>query len=515
MPILNKIARTLQLSKLGTSLAISALAHDQPNVPSILAGMGSLHGLPEKFAQILGTVEMGRSVPYAWNSQALSPKQAFKIIEGELGAKIETVFNEIDPVPICASIGQVHRARLKDGRQVAVKVQYPSIKEQILTDLGALGWLSIPMAKKRAGFNLDEYRQELRNSVLRELDYQIEAQAIERFAARLRSNDEVRVPQVLYNLSTQRILVTEWMNGFPVHQILEWPKNLRLQIARIMLRWTLRCWLVWGEIHSDPHPGNYLFRESQGVPLIEVLDFGCTYRLPAPQLAALRSFLCDSTGESRAGCLELYQQMGFNPDLLEPISDKLPSLSALLTEPFNYGGVYALDHWRLSERALELLGDQRWNFRFAGPASLLHFIRSFSGFISYLKALRVDLNWRLELSAILVEIEPMLTEFADCERVTEAEVDNGQRLFIQVCENGQTKVQLCLKARLLECLEELMPNDLLEKLAQESIFPGEIGRQAILKGVPQGELFSFNDGNKQVRVWISQHSVAQSESKEL
>ncbi|MCB0337472.1 MAG: hypothetical protein KDD62_14245, partial [Bdellovibrionales bacterium] len=174
----------------------------------------------------------------------------------------------------------------------------------------------------------------------------------------------------------------------------------------------------------------------------------------------------------------------------------------LILEPFMHEGSYQLQHWRLSERVSTLLGDDRWNFRLAGPASLILFLKAFSGICQYLQLLDVPLNWKRRIDDLqtrhgLVQTTPTQIHELD----TEFGSDHGA-LKIQVDKNGQTKVKVTFGLKSLENLPNLIPDEVNQALRNRHIIPEEIAQEAIAKGYPKGTLFELQEGDKTIKVWL-------------
>jgi predicted unusual protein kinase regulating ubiquinone biosynthesis (AarF/ABC1/UbiB family) len=216
-----------------------------------------------------------------------SPQAIRALIERELGAPIDRLFQEWSDAPIAsASIGQVHRARLPDGREVAVKVQHPGIERAIETDLknaslleGLVGTLTPGSVNSKEVF--DEIAQRFRE----ELDYRLEAQRQARFAELHAGDPRIRIPQVIAERSSQRVLTSEFVRGASLEQAAEQPEALRRVYCEVLWRFVYKGNLIGGVFNADPHPGNYLFGEGGAITF---LDFGCVQPIAEPRLRLAR-----------------------------------------------------------------------------------------------------------------------------------------------------------------------------------------------------------------------------------
>jgi predicted unusual protein kinase regulating ubiquinone biosynthesis (AarF/ABC1/UbiB family) len=180
-----------------------------------------------------------------------------------------------------ASIGQVHRATLIDGRRVAVKIQYPGVAEALESDLANAGMI-VRLAKALApGLDAKAVAEELRERVLEELDYEYEAQNQRAFARAYRSHPFIYVPDVHTRLSHRRVLVTEYVEGIGFEEVKERDDEERSRFGEIVFRFAFGSIYHLQHFNADAHPGNYLLMEDGRVAF---LDFGMTKKLDSDQI---------------------------------------------------------------------------------------------------------------------------------------------------------------------------------------------------------------------------------------
>ena len=402
------IGRQLQIGKLGLTAAQIQKTSDEEKKTELSLDlahqMASLRGVPQKFGQILslGELNSDSSVFSTLTESALpeAAEQSFSWIEAELGQSISQVFRSLDPEGHPASLGQVHRGIMKDGTEVAVKIQYPGMREILESDLKSLGLIALPLSAKQSGFDLKAYKNELRNSLLNELDYQREAAALGRFRYHLEDIPDLEIPRVINGYNTNKLLIMSWVPGLKFQKIGSWKAETRERIARLLLSFFLHAWLKWKEIHADPHSGNFRLIESTTEPRLGVIDFGCVKQINEQESLALRLLIESDPSSTSSDLATLYHTLGFKQELMEPLESKLPELTQILLEPFRTKGPFQTKNWSLGKRINKLLGDDRWNFRFAGPASLVLFVRTLSGVIQYLQALDVALDWSKEFEGV-------------------------------------------------------------------------------------------------------------------
>lgn len=205
-------------------------------------------------------------------------KDMQKVIERDLGDRIAELFADFDPnAAAAASIGQVYRARLHDGRAVAVKVQYPGIASAVRADLQNLGLLIRAARRFAPGLDPDSAALEVRERIAEELDYEHEAQAQRAFARRWRDHPFIVIPDVITDLCRERVLVTEWVDGIGFEQLKTYPKATRDRVGEILFRFYFGSLYRFGHFSGDPHPGNFVLQPDGRVAF---LDFGMTKAVP-------------------------------------------------------------------------------------------------------------------------------------------------------------------------------------------------------------------------------------------
>jgi len=257
--------------------------------------LGNMKGALMKLGQMASYVDEGLPAPMRTalaelqsNAPPMSTDLAASVIERELGDAPERVFVEWDPQPIAsASIGQVHRAVVVDPvtgteRAVAVKVQYPGVGAAIEADLRTAGLLGNILKQGFGGLDPDEMVAEIRDRLIDELDYALEAVNQQAFADYYRGHPFIRVPEVLASHSTSRVLTSELVDGATWQEMVQWPQEERNLAAECLFRFVFRSLYGMHRFNGDPHPGNYLFHEGGKVTF---LDFGLVKRFTADEMA--------------------------------------------------------------------------------------------------------------------------------------------------------------------------------------------------------------------------------------
>ncbi|MEE8507852.1 MAG: AarF/ABC1/UbiB kinase family protein [Myxococcota bacterium] len=232
--------------------------------------------LPREYVQVLSRLQ--DKVP------PIPFRVARAVVEHELGRELSELFEEFDPQPIAsASLAQVHRARLKGGHRVAVKIQYPEIESLIRGDLANLRFLFRAVGWVERDFDLMPLIDELADCVPRELDFVNEGRSAQTVAEFFKGRDDIAVPEVYWPFTTRRVLVMDFVDGIKISDV----DRLRgegidtRRVAQILVEAYCEQILVRGFFHADPHPGNILVqRTGSGDPRLVFVDFGLTKRLP-------------------------------------------------------------------------------------------------------------------------------------------------------------------------------------------------------------------------------------------
>jgi predicted unusual protein kinase regulating ubiquinone biosynthesis (AarF/ABC1/UbiB family) len=281
--------------------------------------LGELKGGALKAGQVLSTVEaLFPSDPSAtWREtltglQEDNPAVPFADVEPvlvqELGPHWPTLFASFDPDAVAAaSIGQVHRATWADGQDVAVKIQYPGVREALVSDVRAISVLTRATALVARGLALPPLVAELRERLLEELDYLHEAAAQRRFALAYHGDLRTVVPAVVH--ATSRVLVQQWLDGTPLSTV----ATTGTQDERNRAAELYQLFLVSGPeraglLHTDPHPGNFRITADGR---LGVLDFGSTLRLPDGMPSSFGRLIGALLSGDEAAVLARLREYGF------------------------------------------------------------------------------------------------------------------------------------------------------------------------------------------------------------
>jgi predicted unusual protein kinase regulating ubiquinone biosynthesis (AarF/ABC1/UbiB family) len=296
----------------------------------IVAALGTMKGAAMKLGQVMSFLDVGL-VPEQHREEfqrelaklrdaapTVSFKQMRKVIEDDLEEPIKEVFSAFEQEPIAAaSIGQVYKATLHDGREVAVKVQYPGVASAVRADMQNLDMIMRLLKRMTPGLDVKAITAEVRERIIEELDYELEAQNQRSLARIYAGHPFIVVPDVVGSLSRERVLVSEFVHGVGFEELKSRSQAERDRIGEIIFRFFLGCLYRHRQFSGDPHPGNFLLLDDGRIAF---LDFGLFKRLePEPvelELAAQRAV----TERDAPTLHALLAQSGFlpRPELVDP-----------------------------------------------------------------------------------------------------------------------------------------------------------------------------------------------------
>lgn len=296
-----RLGRFVRLAGVGARSGVSLLrGSSAADVAAEKAAemLGTLRGLAAKAGQMAsyvdGMIPEAQRDAYETAMKSLraaaptsSPAAIRKIVEEEFKAPIDKLFVEWEDKPFAsASIGQVHRARLEDGREVAVKVQHPGIVNAVESDLqnaDVMGGMVSVLGPKE--LDPKAVLAELRARFTEELDYELEARRQKQFIALHQGDPAIRIPDVIDDRSAKRVLTTTLARGQTLEEAGQADVKTRKHYAETMWRFVFKGNLVGGMFNADPHPGNYIFQDGTVV----FLDFGCVQPIEGDRLELARN----------------------------------------------------------------------------------------------------------------------------------------------------------------------------------------------------------------------------------
>lgn len=311
--------------------------------------LGELKGGAMKFGQALSVFEAALpeeiAKPYRETlvklQEAAPPLPArvvHKVLAKELGEHWRDNFAEFNDTPAAsASIGQVHKGIWKDGREVAVKIQYPGAKEALISDLNQIQRFAKIFQLLLPGVEMKPLLEELKARIIEEVDYRYEASAQSACFEAYKGDSDIAIPEVI--MATDRVLVSQWLEGTPLSKVIadgtqDERNNAGIRLARFHFTAPMRA----GLLHADPHPGNFrVLKDGR----LGVLDFGACNRLPNGFPEPFKRLLRNALEGDAIALYNGFKEDGFilsdvevNPELV--LDYLLPLVEPLRTDYFAY-----------------------------------------------------------------------------------------------------------------------------------------------------------------------------------
>ena len=374
----------------------------------IVEVLGQMKGAAMKIGQVASFIDIAGMPPEISDrfQQKLAelrdsaPKVPFKdmrkVIEQDLDEKLGDAFADFEEAPLAAaSIGQVYRAELHDGRRVAVKVQYPGVATAVRADLQNLGLLLRAAKRMAPGLDSRTVGAEIRERITEELDYEHEAQAQRSIARAWRGHPFVVVPDVVTSMSRERVLVTEWVDGVGFEEVKKLPQTERDRFGEIVFRFFFGSFYRNGHFSGDPHPGNYILMPDGRVAF---LDFGLTKKVEMTHVEAEKGVIRAGLEGDAETLYDRLAELGFYSRESKNVNaERLLEHVRLLQDWYAQDGDFTLSREYVSQLLLQA-GDPRsdyWDQMREGtiPADAL-FARRMEGLtLGVLAQLSATANW--------------------------------------------------------------------------------------------------------------------------
>jgi len=407
-PPSSRLTRLRKLAGLGAQLGSDAIARGVKRLAgsdSSAIGKGTAEKLVETLGDLKGAaMKLGqvasmdpdlfppevRAVLARLQNEAppMSFDRVAAVLEEELGGSPEELFAEFSREPMAAaSLGQVHRARLRDGRDVVVKVQYPGIDQALRSDIDNLGLVVKTMARAHRALDGRQYFHELAEELAHELDYSREGRLAREFARASAGLPDIVVPEIIDERTSTRVLTMQHIPGQTLRTFLtSHPDNAeRLRVSGLLIRAIHGAFLVDGTVHADPHPGNFMVMPDGR---LGVLDFGSVKRFSREFFEGHRDVFRIVLEQKPIDSLALVRRVGFTVDL--PDDEARALLGELLhiagralrTDDYDYA------HDTMAPDSRKLVAGHAAQFlKIRPPAEGVMFVRAFGGLQQNLRLL--------------------------------------------------------------------------------------------------------------------------------
>ena len=301
--------RTMMLSNKNFESITDSLAHMRGAAMKLgqLMSMDDTNLLPSEFVAILTRLRA--------SGYAMPPKQLRLIIDKNWGVDWRKKFSKFNVRPFAAaSIGQVHKAVLSDGRKVVIKVQFPNIKASIKSDVNNLRLMARASRLLPRGFDLEYYLKICQEQLIAETDYLREAKYIQTFANLAQNERRISVPKVVAEFSTKEILTMSFEEGIELDVIDDFAKFEREHIAGLLVSWTIREIFEFHLVQTDPNFANFLYDRHNGK--LKLLDFGATVAIPQTVVTTYKKLIQKVLENDKGGVINALVEEKLLPEEL-------------------------------------------------------------------------------------------------------------------------------------------------------------------------------------------------------
>lgn len=383
------------------------------NAADLRIALGSLKGPLMKVAQMLATIPDAVPKEYAEELaqlQADAPSMGWPFVKrrmaAELGADWERKFRSFSrEAASAASLGQVHKAVTLKGETVACKLQYPDMKSAVEADLKQLKIILAMFERVDPAFRTQQVHAEISDRLREELDYSREARTLQMFARMLKDEPGVHVPAFYPELSSNRLLTMEWLEGVRLLSLKGAPLKVRNQLALNMFR----AWYVpfyhYGVIHGDPHPGNYMVAPDH---TLNLLDFGCVRIFPPKFVGGVIELYHGLRDDEEERVVEAFKTWGFK-NLKKETIDILTIWARFIYGPILEDRKRLIDETESGHYGRATAKKVHFSLRDVGgvevPREFVFMDRAAVGLGSVFLHLRAEINWHQLFNELIADFD--------------------------------------------------------------------------------------------------------------
>jgi predicted unusual protein kinase regulating ubiquinone biosynthesis (AarF/ABC1/UbiB family) len=414
----SRFSRLMRLGRVGSGIAgavvgegLRQIGHgNRPTAADLLLTPANARRLAESLAEMRGaamkigqllSMEAGDILPGPLpdmlsrlrdQAHAMPLGQVADVLDGAWGPDWKSKFRRFHFTPIAAaSIGQVHEAETKDGRHLAIKIQYPGIARSIDSDLNNVVALLRLFRLLPADLDIEPLIEEAKRQLHAEADYLAEAEHLRSYASYLKSQPGLRIPAVADDLTTQNVLAMEYVDGEPVETLANASREVRDRVAERVTELALRELFDWRLMQTDPNFANFRYRADEDE--VVLLDFGATRRFDPALVEAFRALIDASLGEDEVeraamdvGYLATEDAPAYHRAVVDMVS--IAAEPAKLAGPYDFGASDLSE--RLSRHVMGMRIEQ--NFGRLPPLDMLYLHRKLGGLYLLLKRLNAKVS---------------------------------------------------------------------------------------------------------------------------
>ncbi len=468
-------------------------------------------GLPAKAAQILATGnDAQKAEPFRRALRTLQPENGSALLERlkrQRPSLAETI-EFFDPKGLSASMAQVHRAILRDGRQVAMKLPLPQASERVRADASAFEMLGIAFPELKNGFDLKAYARYITRHLEGELDFRREAKMQRIFREYAKKFPGIRIPEPWVEAAGPWALPMEWLPSIPLEAWMETAApDSRQRAARTLGHFLLESFFETGWLHGDPNPGNFgIATERKGgrdapgkEERVVVYDFGAALRFPDRERKALLAIMNELAAEKPPSARWL-ADLGLDADAAAALGQGLTEYLSIQFEPFLSERPFDLSTWNRKARSEQALGKDRFRFMAGFAPHWLLFLRTIHGIFRLHLEHGIPFEFRSRLETLWDSASP--TDNGSMSYSTPIPNALANSLRVEVFRGEEKTVGLRLPVNALNRLEEFLEEGMTERLLNKGIDVTAIAKMAQRSGYPVGELFRWEEPGKCVKIGL-------------
>lgn len=477
--------------------------------------LASFPGVSAKISQIIDDHLVDElESPNDKHSYAV-PFDDVAVLINEYSPKLAADVIDINKDSKVASVGQVHQITMRDGRKYALKIQYPGIDTIIKEQVDKLFKLyNILPFKHRKNFVASSYQEHIGNILFNETNYIQEAKVQQQFFTFFNKHyTKTIVPQVYLDRCSSKLLLQQWIEGVCVAEFSKRKKPEKLDAAAKLTTIFFEMLFNLRVIQTDFNFGNIAFKVSENGPFESVIlyDFGATQIIEDNHAAILFKIIEDTVDDSAFSLFDHFVSLGFDGSKLKYIAHLLPAVANLLLEPFIYDRPYKISDWNLKNRLNSILGEDKWWFRASGPPWFFIFLKAVNGLFAILEKFDVAVNYH----KLFVDFQKrgcyvgglqakiLKDQHKKFDINNYASNDLATHLNIKLFVDNKEKVDLQMPCRVVDILEEIMPHEYADLLANRSIDLENLKKNVQRSGYAKQTIIEEQYDNRKIKIWIS------------
>jgi predicted unusual protein kinase regulating ubiquinone biosynthesis (AarF/ABC1/UbiB family) len=472
--------------------------------------LGNEGGLLIKLLQYLGTKqadidEVLRSDD-GHRTIGISKDEIIEILKSKYGSLFSNLY-DLSDTAYPASVGQVHKAKLESGDQVAVKVQYPKIKKVFTEQLRLLKLLpsmTNATSMKKWGIDFKNYQMNLEKMIQQECNYYFEIDELKAWEKYLINNNDCKVPKVYDEFSKEDVYVQEFIDGDFLDEVnLNWLESEKKIIARNLTNVYFDLFFNNSVAQGDTNFGNFIFTRSTDGVVINFIDLGQSVHFSKQFVLSVACALHNEINGIEYSRIGFLRDIGFDVKKLQHIAGKADLIIEILFEPFNANYAYNVNSWKYKESLDLLLGEDKWWFRSAGGTEFFFFMKSFMGIKNIIAQLDVTVFYNQILKDLLDKFD--LGDF----KISNVALDekyqlhtHGKQLIVIVLEDNKEKVKVTLPFNALFDLGEYLDPEVKDSIQSQGYNIENLVRESLKDGGRPKDVFHIIEGNKEYIVKI-------------